>query len=109
MPKLFLGVIVLEKNQKKGIYIAAIICAISIAAIIITLSYVFKTSAEQPTKWVLSSYGNNVALYNKDGVVEVYGTITLDNLPVADRKRIENGIVFKSKEEALSAIEDYDG
>jgi hypothetical protein len=58
---------------------------------------------------VLHSYGNNVALYNGEKIVEVYGSIMLDTLPEEDRRLLDNGIVFTTKKEALSAIEDFDG
>ncbi len=99
----------MEKRTVRGIYIAILVCAVCLSAIIITISYVLKTEKQEPTEWVLASYGDNVALYNENEVVEVYGSISLENLPVADRERIKKGIVFPSKSEAELAVEDYDG
>ncbi len=98
------------KVSKKFIYI--IICitlTICISALIITLSYTVKTKKEHPSPWVLQSYGNNVALYNGNNIIEVYGAIMLDTLPEEDQRMLKNGIVFLTREEAVSAIEDYDG
>lgn len=99
----------MEKRTVKSIYAVILVCAICLSAIIITLSYVLKAEKEEPTEWVLASYGDNVALYNQNEIVEVYGSISLENLPVADRERIKRGIVFDSKSEAELAVEDYDG
>ena len=52
---------------------------------------------------------NNVALYNGEEIVEVYGSISLDNLTDEDKKMLENGIHFTTRDEAVTAIEDYDG
>lgn len=99
----------MKKKQRTLLYSIVIICTVCLSAIIIALSFAVKTKKQNPTKWVLYSYGNNVALYKGDEIVEVYGTITIDNLPITDRRRLEAGIVFPTKEEALLAIEDYDG
>lgn len=96
--------------SKKKIYaICAISISISIAVIIIALSYAAKTKKQEPTQWVLHSYGNNVALYNGENIIEIYGSIMLDTLPEEDRRQLDNGIAFLTREEAVSAIEDYDG
>ena len=96
--------------SKKKIYaICAISISISIAVIIIALSYAAKTKKQEPTQWVLHAYGNNVALYNGENIIEVYGSIMLDTLPEEDRRQLDNGIAFLTREEAVSAIEDYDG
>lgn len=97
-----------KMNLKKFGIIAASI-AISLAAIIITLSFVGKSQKDDPENWVLHSYGNNVALYNGEEIVEVYGSIMLDTLPEDDKRQLDNGISFQTREEAVSAIEDYDG
>jgi hypothetical protein len=46
---------------------------------------------------------------NNGEVVEVFGNIVLDTLPNEDQKHLERGITFLTKDEALTAIEDYDG
>ena len=80
-----------------------------IASLIITVSIVAKNKIEEPEAWVLHSYGNNVALYNGENIVEVYGTIMIDTLPETDRKLLDNGIAFPTRKEAVNALEDYDG
>lgn len=96
--------------SKGKIYgICAISVSICIAIIIIAFSFALKTKTEEPAQWVLHSYGNNVALYNGDDIIEVYGSIMLDTLPEEDRRLLNNGIAFLTREEAVSAIEDYDG
>ena len=98
------------KNIKElKLSIATIAIAISIAAIIFTLGFIIEDKTENPESWVLHSYGNNVALYNGDKIVEVYGSIVLDTLPLDDKRQLDNGIAFPTREEAVNAIEDYDG
>lgn len=98
----------MDKKQIK-IGIIALFITISVTLLIIAVSLALKTKKENPEIWVLHSYGNNVALFNGEEVVEVYGSIVLDTLPDEDRKLLDNGIHFQTREEAVSAIEDYDG
>lgn len=97
------------ENKEKSIGIIAIVITISLVAIILTLGMVVKTKKENPESWILHSYGNNVALYRDDEIIEVYGSIMLDTLPEEDKKLLDNGIHFTTREEAVTAIEDYDG
>lgn len=94
---------------KRSTYTVIIFVAVSIIAVILATSAVLKTKKENPETWILHSYGNNVALYNGEEIVEVYGSISLDTLPEEDKKLLDNGIHFTTKDEALIAIEDYDG
>ena len=94
---------------KKARYTVIVFVAISLVAILLAISAVIKTKIENPEGWALYSYGNNVALYNGEEIVEVYGSITLDNLTEEDKKMLKNGIHFTTREEAVTAIEDYDG
>ncbi len=98
-------------NKRTRISLIAILISLLIALsiLIATLVSLLKQNITQETKWVLHSYGNNIALYNNDEIVEVYGSVALDTLPLEDRNRLDNGIVFNTREEALTAIEDYDG
>ena len=48
-------------------------------------------------------------LMNNGEVVEVFSDISLDTLPKEDLNHLARGIEFLTKEEALLAIEDYDG
>ena len=99
----------MNKRLEKNISILAITISVCLAAIIISIGFVIKQKNKEPQPWVLHSYGNNVALYNGDQIIEVYGSIALNTLPGEDKRQLDNGIVFKTKEEAVSAIEDYDG
>ena len=99
----------MEKSKNTKYYVAAIIISVLSAAIIITLGLVVSHKKQNPVPWVLQSYGNNVALYNGKEIVEVFGSIMLDTLPTEDKKQLDNGIFFSTREEAVNAIEDYDG
>ena len=95
--------------KSKHIISAVVAVTFCITVFLITLGFVIKNKYDNPESWVLHSYGNNVALYNGEKIIEVYGSIVLDTLPEEDKKLLDNGIVFSTKEEAQSAIEDYDG
>ena len=57
---------------------------------------------------MLKAYGNSVALYNDGKVNAVFGGISLDELPDEDKRILENGIAFPTREEAVQAVEDYE-
>lgn len=97
----------LKKNQ--WLAVIAVFISISLAVLIITVGIVAKSRAQNSESWVLHSYGNNVALYNGSRVIEVYGSIVLDTLPADDKRQLDAGIAFTTREEAVNAIEDYDG
>lgn len=98
----------MEKN-KKTIIIIAVILSISLATILVTVGFVIKSKQENPESWILHSYGNNVALYNGEKIIEVYGGIMLNTLPEEDKRLLDSGIAFPTREEAVNAVEDYDG
>lgn len=99
----------MTRNRIKKSTVIAVCVAICLGAVIIAISFVAKEHKEEPLSWVLHSYGNNVALYNGNSVVEVYGTIVLDSLPEEDKRQLDAGIAFHTRREAVNAIEDYDG
>ncbi len=99
----------MEKSTKVKIYITAIFLSFLLATLIVTIGVVVSQKKQNPVPWVLQSYGNNVALFNGEEIIEVYGTIMLDTLPAEDKRQLDNGIYFSTKEEAVNAIEDYDG
>lgn len=68
-----------------------------------------KTQTENSDNWVIRSYEDTVVLLNNGEVVEVFGDITIENLPNEDKAHLEKGISFLTKDEAMLAIEDYDG
>jgi flagellar basal body-associated protein FliL len=97
------------KFSKTVTIISILVFATAIALVLVTIGIVFGQSEPSAEPWVLQSYGNNVALFNGEKVIEVYGSIMLDTLPDEDKRLLDNGIVFSTKEEAQNAIEDYDG
>lgn len=99
----------MEKRNKTALIIAIVTLTVALIVILTAIGFVIKNQSKQPERWVLHSYGNNVALYNGDEIIEVYGSIVLDTLPAEDKRLLDNGIAFESKEEAVNAIEDYDG
>lgn len=99
----------MEKTRQIQWIIVLLIITFSVAAILIAGGFAIRSKAENPEIWVLHSYGDNVALYNGEEIIEVYGTISLNTLPEADRRLLDSGIAFHSREEAQNAIEDYDG
>lgn len=99
----------ISKFNFKKTALVAIIISFFLSILIITLGLVFKEQTEEPKNWVLHSYGNNVALYKGNDIIEVYGSITLDTLTEEDKRQLDVGLVFQTKEEAINAIEDYDG
>ncbi len=99
----------MEKFTKTVTIISILSFAVSIALVLVTLGLTLSYKKENKEPWILQSYGNSVALYNGDEIVEVYGAIVLDTLPEEDKRMLQNGLSFLTKEEAVSAIEDYDG
>lgn len=99
----------MEKKKNLTISVIFLSIMISLAVLMATISFAAACKKENPQRWVLQAYGNNVALFEGDKVVEVYGSIAIDTLPEADIKMLKNGIAFQTKSEALTAIEDFDG
>lgn len=99
----------MQKIINKKAFGLGIILTIFLAAIIIASLFSVKCKQENPNSWILQSYENTVVLLNNGEVVEVFSNISLDTLPKEDLKHLESGIAFLTKEEALLAVEDYDG
>ena len=93
----------------KNTVIIAVVLTVCMSALLVTVGFVLKNKHDNPEMWVLHSYGNNVALYIGEKIIEVYGSIMLDTLPDEDKRLLDNGIFFSTKEEAQNAVEDYDG
>jgi len=72
-------------------------------------SMAVKTQNENKDNWVIQSLDDTVVLINNGEIVEVFSEIVVDTLPDEDKKHLEKGIVFLTKDEAMTAIEDYDG
>ena len=107
--KYFFKGVYMEKVNKKVILISVIIIAAALLIVSVTLGVSMSVKHKKNDDWVLHSYGNSVALYKGNEVYEVYSSIVLDTLPETDQKLFNNGILFMTREEAVSAIEDYDG
>ena len=99
----------MQKIINKKAFVLGIILTIFLAAIIIASLFSVKCKQENPNSWILQSYENTVVLLNNGEVVEVFSNISLDTLPKEDLKHLESGIAFLTKEEALLAVEDYEG
>ena len=99
----------MSKIYAKKYFIIGVVLGLFIIAVIITCIFAANQQKETKDSWVLRSYDNTVVLMNNGEVVEVFGDIVLDTLPSEDIKHLESGIPFLSKDEALMAIEDYDG
>lgn len=99
----------MEKGNSRLLIITILVISIAVSLILATFGYAIGERNVTNQHWVLRSYGNNVALYNGDDVIEVYGSIMLDTLPEEDKRQLDNGISFFTKEEARTAIEDFDG
>lgn len=99
----------MQKIINKKMLALGLILGLFLIAIIVASAFSIKCKQENPNSWILQSYENSVVLLNNGEVVEVFGNIALDTLPQEDLKHLESGISFLTKEEALLAIEDYDG
>lgn len=98
-----------ENFTRKTLYLSIAIITAAILLVGCVILFAASNRKDETDPWILQSYGNNVALYNGDEVIEVYGAIALDTLPEEDKRLLDNGISFLTKEEAVTAIEDYDG
>lgn len=99
----------MKKIINKSYLTLGVLLGIILLAVIISCAVISVKSADSENNWILRSYDNTVVLMNNGEVVEVFGDIVIDTLPDEDIKHLENGIPFLSKDEALMAIEDYDG
>lgn len=99
----------MNKIKNKKYFVLGILLGIFIIVIITACFVIAKNSVKKQDNWVLRSYEDTVVLMNNGEVVEVFGDIVLDTLPSEDLKHLKNGIPFLTKDEALLAIEDYDG
>lgn len=97
----------MEKIKQKKLSLVFMIITVEVVAIIVALGIV--AQSQNNNDWVLKSYNNTVALYNNDKITEIFEEIVLDTLPDADIRQLENGIVFTTRDEAIRAIEDFDG
>ncbi len=99
----------MAKVQNKKYMILGIILGVFLLIIVAASSFAVKTQNENTDNWVIRSHENTVVLLNNGEVVEVFGDISVDTLPNEDKQHLEKGIYFLTKDEALTALEDYDG
>ncbi len=99
----------MNKAKRKNFLIILIAITIFLSVILITLGYLFKFKSENNNNWVLQTRNNYIVLLKNGEIVEVFGDISVEDLPKEDKNHLKSGIKFLSKEEAMLAIEDYDG
>ena len=101
--------IILQKVKNNKMLALGLILGAFLIAIIVATALSLNIKGQNPDGWILQSYENTVVLLNNGEVVEVFSDISLDTLPKEDLNHLARGIEFLTKEEALLAIEDYDG
>lgn len=99
----------MDTAKKRNAIIIALVVTAAIVTVLLVAGFAARDKSYELSSWVLKSYGNSVALYNGSTIDTVFGEIVLDTLPEEDLKLLENGIAFPNKEEAMRAVEDYDG
>ncbi len=99
----------MSKVVDKKYLILGILLAIFLLMIFSACSLALKEQTKPDTNWIIRSYDDTVVLMKDGQVIEVFGDISLDSLPNEDKLHLEKGINFLTKDEALLAIEDYDG
>ncbi|MBR5223498.1 MAG: hypothetical protein IKV81_04985 [Clostridia bacterium] len=99
----------MQKVKNKKMLALGLILGAFLIAIIVATALSLNIKGQNPDGWILQSYENTVVLLNNGEVVEVFSDISLDTLPKEDLNHLARGIEFLTKEEALLAIEDYDG
>ncbi len=83
-----------------GLFLILIISACSLAV---------KEQTSKDSNWIIRSCEDTVVLMKDGEVIEVYKDIVVESLPNEDQAHLEKGITFLTKDEALLALEDYDG
>ncbi len=99
----------MTKIANKKYWVLGMLLGTFLLVLIFASSFAVKTQTENTDNWIIRSHENTVVLLNNGEVVEVFGDISVDTLPNEDRAHLEKGIAFLTKDEALSALEDYDG
>lgn len=94
--------------DKKYLFMG-ILLAVFLVLIISACSLAVKEQSKPDTDWIIRSFEDTVVLMKDGEVIEVFGDISIESLPKEDREHLEKGINFLTKDEALLAIEDYDG
>ena len=99
----------MQKSIDKKYMFIGIILSVFLLLIVCACTLAVKEQQNNTDNWIIRSCEDRVVLMNNGEVVEVFSDIMLDSLPNEDRRHLEKGISFMTKDEALLAIEDYDG
>ncbi len=99
----------MAKVLDKKYLILGIMLGILLIVTIIICSFSLKNNIQKNDNWIVRTYDDTVVLLNNGEVIEVFSNIALDTLPEEDKLHLEKGIPFQSKNEAMLALEDYDG
>ena len=99
----------MAKVLNKKYLILGLLLGVFLIVILMTSGFAIKTQTDNTDNWEIRSFEDTVVLLNNGEVVEVYGDISVESLPTEDKKHLEKGISFLTKDEALLALEDYDG
>lgn len=92
-------------------YLRYILAAV-MAAVILLFCLITATESKKPTAdrlYRLTVINGEVALYRGNEFITAYEGVYPENLPAKDRQALENGILFETRAQAESAVEDYDG
>ncbi len=99
---------IMENKMRRNILIAAAVLTAAAVIILTVIGLAAENRDYEPASWVLKAYGNSVALYNDGKISDVFGEISLNELPEEDVRILQNGIAFPTRDEAVQAIEDYE-
>ena len=97
------------KTIDKKYLIVGIFLGVFLLLIASACALAVKEQTDNPSNWIVRSYEDTVVLINKGEIIEVFNDIVVESLPNEDREHLEKGISFLTKDEAMLAIEDYDG
>lgn len=101
---------IMIKISNKNIIIISIILIFLLLTLFVTGSYAIEMEEKSSNNnWVIQSFDNTVVLLNNGEIIQVFGDIAIENLPNEDKNHLKKGISFLTKDEALLALEDYDG
>ena len=85
----------MENKMRRNILIAAAVLTAAAVIILTVIGLAAENRDYEPASWVLKAYGNSVALYNDGKISDVFGEISLNELPeedadFAERNRISD-------------------
>lgn len=74
----------MENKMRRNILIAAAVLTAAAVIILTVIGLAAENRDYEPASWVLKAYGNSVALYNDGKISDVFGEISLNELPEED-------------------------